>query len=287
MSPDDLVVMVSPPLYSLPCADPYCLALEAAMRMGGTPFKKEADTTDGVVPRFKNSSGRKGQTARSGFLDIVGSSLSKRSGLAKTEAGLSPMQRQLKAAFTRLCENHLAPAHRWLFAGTSDAWRRTQQQLRPHTSFLGWFGGGVDARYRTMQQAILDKKAVTAHLDKACTSIRDQLGQSEYLLDTKGPSLADAVVFGFLGTVLYATGVSCGQLSFHITSNFPTLVEYMERIRMRFFELYSRTFYLRQLDQSPPDEEPAAAGSCCSATTCAAVTFSAGFCVFTHRDVCL
>eukprot|EP01059_Diplonema_ambulator_P003341 TRINITY_DN1300_c0_g3_i1.p1 TRINITY_DN1300_c0_g3~~TRINITY_DN1300_c0_g3_i1.p1 ORF type:complete len:297 (+),score=66.19 TRINITY_DN1300_c0_g3_i1:74-964(+) len=277
----DFVLIVSPDVYKMPTVEPYCLAAEAALRMGHVEFTKEVEVTDRAVPRLKGE--RNVWSAREGFENVLDNVvLVTRSPFAKEEAKLTEEQKVVKKAFATLCENELTPVVEWILAGDDAALTRTLTEYRKKFSaFRRYILPNSESRLQAMHANIknsnLDGDEVIKILDKVCSALADQLGNSTWMLGTTAPTVLDAIVFGFIGCLLYPAGTASRRCAQHLISSYPSLVAYMEATRQRFFEVYSLSFFLRRSETDQTEPAPPPSGSLCSSTCCLATTASIAY----------
>ena len=149
--------------------------------------------------------------------------------------------------------------------------------------------GRIDAAKVRCESKELTDEIVTEKLIIIAENIVGILGAKDWILGTKIPTTVDALAFGFLGPILYRKGVT--KYSSMLIHNFKPLVDYMERIRLKYFEVYSLSLRIRRLDTG--DEDPVDYNGdnevtplyLCSAQTLAAVCFSSVYFVVINRQL--
>jgi glutathione S-transferase len=230
----DVVVHQLPGAWGLPSISPFCLKLEAVLRMAGIPFRTVVDATPfrgpkGKLPWIEHEGRRIGD---SGFIVEY---LEERFG-CDLNAGLSASERAVALALRRLIEEDLywtMVFDRWI---VEDNWRRFRTVVL----------GGVPAPLRTIV-APLARRGVRRQLEghglgrhsreeihaigcRDLGAIADFLGDKPFLMGSTATEV-DAVAYGLLPNIL---GVPIESPIRDEGLKRANLVAYIERFRNRY-----------------------------------------------------
>jgi glutathione S-transferase len=232
----DLVVHQLPGAWGLPSISPFCLKLDAYLRMVGVPFRVVVDGTPfrgpkGKLPFIEHDGKKIGDSG------LIIEYLAQRFG-RDPDAGLSAADRGVALALRRLVEENLywvMVYDRWV---VEENWRQ----------FRGVVLGAVPVPIRQLIAPIA-RRGVKRQLKghgiglhspdeihgigrRDIGAIADVLGSKPFLLgDT--PTEIDAVAYGLLPNIMYvplASPVKDAALAR------PNLVAWVERMRRRFFD---------------------------------------------------
>eukprot|EP01063_Lacrimia_lanifica_P027487 TRINITY_DN3867_c0_g1_i1.p1 TRINITY_DN3867_c0_g1~~TRINITY_DN3867_c0_g1_i1.p1 ORF type:complete len:342 (+),score=146.72 TRINITY_DN3867_c0_g1_i1:84-1028(+) len=292
---DGVVLHTSPSLHNIPAMLPGCLAAEALLRMGHVEFKRAVDVTGVPVPRLKSAGKKEGArwaTVQATLGQLLRDVVPQRHKLQQEEARLTSEQRVLKTAFAEVCEEYLHPVQLFILCGTPEAWAATQAELGKHVSafrlaFLSNAVSALEARHK--EWAGLTEDKALAKLRVACDALAGQLGEGQWILGTAWPTSLDAIVFGYLAVVLYPDTEAHAPFAEVLLREYPALVRYCELVRMKYFEVYSLSFFLRRGADfgSPRLHAPAKTSSAslwCRVQGCAVATFSLTFFTAVNYD---
>eukprot|EP01061_Rhynchopus_euleeides_P021341 TRINITY_DN34870_c0_g1_i1.p1 TRINITY_DN34870_c0_g1~~TRINITY_DN34870_c0_g1_i1.p1 ORF type:complete len:306 (+),score=114.25 TRINITY_DN34870_c0_g1_i1:233-1150(+) len=276
------VLLTSPGLFKLPAVQPYCLAAETLLRMAHVDFERVTDPTAAEVPRVQDGEDLVTSPCE-GFLYVRKRLVPVRSTVSRNDAALSEEGETLRKSFMALCERKIAPAHAYMLCGEQAAWKETSEALQQHVGLVRrLFLQSTITKQEKLQAAnTLTGERAAEMLGTACTALSEQLGKGEWMLGGSGPSSLDAVVFGFLATILYAEpqgGVMVTRSKLAaVVAKHDNLVQLCERVRLNYLEVYS----LAVTRIEPEDEEqevtsyPKSRTLCLLTTTISAVYFSA------------
>lgn len=221
-----------PPLDRLPSASPFCVKLEAYMRMAGIEYEPRDMTDPRKSPKGKLPFIRDGETVVADSAAIIGY-LKSRYG-DPLDKDLSAAEQAMALAYRRLMEEHcyfcivqmrwirednwarvkaryfssLPPPLRWVLPGM------VQKQVRRDLHGHG-VGRHTDAEINAL--ALADLRAVS-----------ELLGDKAYLLGT-APTSLDATGYGFLSSVLHAPFDLSIQAEVDALKNLATYCERIEK----------------------------------------------------------
>ena len=160
---------------------------------------------------------------------------------------------------------------------------------------VGWgrrvFLRSVVSHQESERQSVAGWDAAKAAevLEEACAALSEQLGKREWFLGTEGPCYLDALVFGFVASILYPQDLTGGSFGgvwprlAAVISKRANLLAFCEKVRLTYFEVYAHSFHLRSLSSADAtkDDEGTAVESlqsfwwcsspCLFATTCSTV----------------
>lgn len=231
----DLVVHQLPGAWGLPSISPFCLKLDAWLRMTGIPFRTVVDATPFRGPKgklpFIEHEGRK--LGDSGFIiDHLKSRFGK-----DPDAGLSAAERGVSLALRRLVEENLywTMVHeRWVVESNWRVFREVvlggiPAPLRP---VVGQFARrGVRAQLRGHGIGLHTPAEIHEIGRRDISAIADFLGDKPFLMgDT--PTDIDAVAYGLLPNIMNVPLESPIRDEARSRKN---LVAYVERFTQRFF----------------------------------------------------
>lgn len=231
----DLVVHVIPPAWGLPSIGPFCLKLEAHLRMIDVPYRSVVDATP-----FKGPKGKlpwiehEGRTlGDSGFITEYVNRRFERD----PDAALSSEQRAIATAFRRLVEENLywvMVYDRWMVEENWPITKETVLGLIPAPARIAvapiarrgvrrqLAGHGIGLHARDEIHAIGCRDA---------GAIGDFLAAKPFLMGD-APTSIDAVAYGLLANIAWAPAVSPVKDEIAKRAN---LVAWLERLRDRLF----------------------------------------------------
>jgi glutathione S-transferase len=231
----DLVVHVIPPAWGLPSVGPFCLKLEAHLRMIDVPYRSVVDATP-----FKGPKGKlpwiehEGRTlGDSGFIiDYVNRRFER-----DPDAALSPEQRAIAAAFRRLIEENLywvMVYDRWM---VDENWPITKEVVlglipslaRPVVAPIA--RRGVRKQLAGHGIGLHAREEIHAIGCRDAGAIGDFLGAKPFLMGD-APTSIDAVAYGLLANIAWSPVVSPVKDEIAKRAN---LSAWLERMRDRYF----------------------------------------------------
>jgi len=231
----ELVVHVIPPAWGLPSIGPFCLKLEAHLRMIDVPYRSVVDATP-----FKGPKGKlpwiehEGRTlGDSGFIvDYVNQRFGR-----DPDAALSPEQRAIAVAFRRLVEENLywvMVYDRWMVDANWPITKETVLGLVPAAARVlvaPLARRGVARQLRGQGIALHARDEIHAIGRRDVGALGDFLGAKPFLMGD-APTSIDAVAYGLLANIAWSPAVS--PVKDEIASR-PNLTAWLERMRARYF----------------------------------------------------
>ncbi len=231
----DLVVHQLPGAWGLPSISPFCLKLDAYLRIVGLPYQTVVDATPfkgpkGKLPWIEHESSKIGD---SGFVIDY---LEKRFGCSPN-AGLSPAERGVALALRRLIEENLywtIVYDRWM---VEDNWRVFRDVVlagvpAPIRQVIAPVARrGVRRQLRGHGIGLHTEEEIHAIGRRDVGAIGDLLGDKPFLMGDVATEI-DATAYGFLSNILGVPLPSPVQEEVAKRSN---LVEFVERFRSRYF----------------------------------------------------
>lgn len=218
-----------------PNFSPFCAKLEAYMRMSQIPFEIKTSIKNGSTPKGKfpviEDEGKVIEDST-----FIIEYLKQKYG-DTLDQGLTPEQRAIGTAFQRLAEENMAFCliyNRWQMDEGWDVFSRSVFRGAP-----GIVRVLVGGRMRKSVVGRLHGQGIGRHsphevsqiLRKDLQAIADYLGSKKYFFGDK-PAGIDASLFGVLGNLLLVTFTQDQQ---RLASEFPTLVNYVNRILKNYF----------------------------------------------------
>lgn len=196
-----VILWQSPPCWGTPSSSPFCIKLEAWLRMAGVPY--EARVIAGLprsptrkIPYVELADGR--ILADSG---VIIEALGRERGV-DLDAGLDGRARGLAVAVRRLLEDHLY----WVIAW--DRWIPEAHWAKTRVAYFGGLPGPLPwivpplAR-RQVRQALhgqgfgrMSEAAILHRLNEDLDALAALLGEQEHLLGR--PATIDAILFAFV-----------------------------------------------------------------------------------------
>ncbi|MCB9566016.1 MAG: glutathione S-transferase family protein [Myxococcales bacterium] len=228
-----IILWQSPPCWGMPSTSPFCIKVEAWLRMAGLAY--EARVIQGLprsptrkIPYVELADGR--LIADSG---VIIETLAAERGV-DLDAGLDPRARGLATAITRLLEDHLYWAIAW------DRWVPPAHWARTRVAYFGYLPGPLPwlvppiAR-RGVRKALfgqgfgrMGEAAIVARAERDLAAVAALLGDEEHPLGR--PAVVDATLYAFLVALLRPP--FDGPLQ-RAAAAHPNLVAYCERFERR------------------------------------------------------
>lgn len=196
-----VILWQSPPCWGTPSSSPFCIKLEAWLRMGGVAY--EARVLAGLprsptrkIPYVELADGR--LIADSG---VIMETLGRERGI-DLDAGLDPRARGLAVAARRLLEDHLY----WVIAW--DRWIPAAHWTKTRQAYFGGLPGPLrwlvpPLARRAVRQALhgqgvgrMSDAALLDRLNQDLDALSALLGDQEHLLGR--PATIDAILFAFV-----------------------------------------------------------------------------------------
>jgi glutathione S-transferase len=231
----ELVVHQLPGAWGLPSISPFCLKLDAWLRIAGIPFQTVVDATPFRGPKGKlpwiEHEGRK--IGDSGFIIEY----LERRFARDPDAGLSPAERAVALALRRLIEENLywtMVFDRWMVEENWQVFRDVvlggvPSMVRPLVAVLA--RRGVRAQLRGHGIGLHTRDEIHAIGRKDIGAIADFLGEKPFLMG-RAATTVDAVAYGLLPNVVHAPIASPIKDAALARGN---LVAYVERMRSAYF----------------------------------------------------
>jgi glutathione S-transferase len=231
----ELVLHVIPPAWGLPSIGPFCLKVEAHLRMVEVPYRSVVDATPfkgpkGKLPWIEHEGQRIGD---SGFIvDYV----TRRFG-RDPDAALSAGARAVAAAFRRLLEENLywtMVYDRWLVDANWPITKETVLGLIPAPARLlvaPVARRGVRRQLAGHGIGLHSRDEIHAIGCRDIGALADFLGEKPFLMGD-APTSIDAVAYGLLANIAWAPVASPVQ---DAIAQRPNLGTHLERMRARFF----------------------------------------------------
>jgi len=224
-----------PPLYGLPNASPFCLKLETYLRMAGLPFKVVWDTEMAKTPKGKMPYIEDGEKviADSGIIiDYLKATYGD-----VLDAHLSPKEKAVTLAFTRLLDEHLYWSliyQRWIAPA---GWKTTQVEyfrglpapLRlvvPHIARRS-----INKQFWGQGMGRHTEQEIYALANANLTALSDYLADQAFF-HGENPSTLDAVAYSHLANLLWTPYDS--PIKRHALA-LPNLEGFCRRMRDRYY----------------------------------------------------
>jgi glutathione S-transferase len=231
----DLVVHQLPGAWDLPSISPFCLKLEAYLRIASMPFKAVVDATPfkgpkGKLPWIEHEGRRIGD---SGFIIEY---LEKRFGRA-VNAGLSPTEQAIAHAMRRLIEENLywtMVYDRWM---VDEHWRRFRDVVLgglpvPVRPLIGPIARrGVRRQLQGHGIGLHSQDEIYSIGAADLRAIGEFLGAKPFFMG-ETPCEIDATAYGFLANIVQVPIES--PLKYEALER-TNIVEYVKRIDERYF----------------------------------------------------
>jgi len=228
-------VHVIPPAWGLSSIGPFCLKLEAHLRMIDVPYRNVVDATPFKGPKGKlpwiEHEGRK--IGDSGFILEY---LTQRFG-RDPDAALSPAERGVATAFRRLLEENLywtLVYDRWLVEANWPLTKQTVLGLIPAPARVvvaPFARRGVRRQLAGHGIGLHSREEIHAIGRRDLGALADFLGAKPFLMGD-APSSIDAVAYGLLANIAFAPVRS--PLKDEIAAR-ANLTAYLSRMRDRYF----------------------------------------------------
>jgi glutathione S-transferase len=231
----ELVVHVIPPAWGLPSIGPFCLKLEAHLRMIDVPYRSVVDATPFKAPKGKlpwiEHEGRR--IGDSGFIIEY---LNDRFG-RDPDAALSAADRAVAAAFRRLLEENLywtIVYDRWMVDAN---WPITKETVLGRIPAAARVVVAPIARRGVRRQlaghgiGLHSRDEIHSIGRKDIGALADFLGAKPFLMGG-APTSIDAVAYGLLANLAWPPVVS--PLKDEVAKR-ANLTAYLERMRDRYF----------------------------------------------------
>ncbi|KAF2809469.1 uncharacterized protein BDZ99DRAFT_463263 [Mytilinidion resinicola] len=234
---------------------PFVIKLEARLRFSGTPYTTDSGSPlkapKGKIPYIEYTD-ETNRTITLGDSTLIINHLTDSGTLPDLNATLSPGKKAIDLALRALLEDKLYFYHTW------ERWTQNYYRMRDHVlsalpypirvlvGLLAYrktvqtlYGQGT-GRYsadeiRAFRLEIWENINVLLAASKAASTVDNH--SPFWILGGESPSEADAVVFGFVVSVLVCTA---SPESRAVVRGFPMLVEYAKRIHEKFFPDYER-----------------------------------------------
>lgn len=231
----DLKAYHLPGGWGLLSVSPFCLKLDAALRMAGVPHEAinvgaPFGGPKGKAPWIEHEGRKIGDSTF--ILDYVADRFG-----VDFNAGLTPAQRGQAVAIQRLVEENL------YWAMVYDRWVRPENWPVLKGSVLGaipapvrvvlapWARRGVQAQLRGHGLGIHTAEEIAQIARRDLGALSGMLGDQPWFFG-QTPSLTDAVVYGLLANIRYA-GFSSPMKG--IIAGHANLVDFIERFRERYY----------------------------------------------------
>jgi glutathione S-transferase len=231
----ELVVHGIPPAWGLPSIGPFCLKLEAHLRMIDVPYRSVVDATPfkgpkGKLPWIEHEGRRIGD---SGFIiEYVNERFGR-----DPDAALSAADRAVAAAFRRLLEENLywtIVYDRWMVDANWPITKETVLGLIPAAARVvvaPIARRGVRRQLAGHGIGLHSRDEIHAIGRKDIGALADFLGAKPFLMGA-APTSIDAVAYGVLANIAWAPIVS--PLKDQVAKR-VNLSAYLERMRDRYF----------------------------------------------------
>jgi glutathione S-transferase len=224
------------PFFDLPDASPFCLKVDAYLRVAGIPFES--------IPGFGNL--RHAPKGKLPYIDDDGeivpdsafiiSHLNKKYG-DRLDADLNAEQRAIAHAFTRMLDENLywcAVHSRWMDPAVWPEIRRLFFGAMPPP--LRWIAPALIRRSvaKTLHAQGIGRHSPAEILEIArrdLTALSDFLGSRQHFLGAQVTTL-DVVAYAFLAELIVPP-LKCGLTD--LARGFPNLVGFVERFRARYY----------------------------------------------------
>jgi glutathione S-transferase len=231
----DLVVHIIPSAWGLPSIGPFCLKLEAWLRMMDVPYTNVVDATPfrgpkGKLPWIEHDGNKLGD---SGFIIDY---LERRLGRSPDD-GLTAEERAVSNAFRRMLEENFY----WTLV--YDRWMVDENWPLTKTTVLGSIPAPARAVIAPVARRGVAKQLAAHGIGRHSRdeihaigrrdigAVADFLGDKPYMLGDR-PRSIDAVAYGILANVLMVPVESPVKQEGLAREN---LVRYLDRIRTRYF----------------------------------------------------
>lgn len=196
-----VILWQPPPCWGMPSASPFCVKLEAWLRMAGVAYESRAPTglprsPTRKIPYVELADGR--LLADSG---VIIDTLARERGI-DLDAGLDARARGLATAVTRLLEDH----YYWVIAW--DRWIPKAHWAVTRAAYFGALPGPLPwlvppIAHRSVRQALhgqgfgrMSDAAILDRLNKDLDALAGLLGAEEHLLGR--PATVDAILYAFV-----------------------------------------------------------------------------------------
>ncbi|KEG09585.1 hypothetical protein DQ04_04991040 [Trypanosoma grayi] len=246
-----------PPCLALPTADPHALAVECMLRFVGAHYVKR-DAPLPVALEVAASSGSSKMVRYSGLASCLQSI--ENSTRLDAEA-LSHEQRTLSLCVKALVENELLPAFVYITHSDTPLFKNAiRKGVVPKVAtawqrLRGTYRCGVleksacCGRYSNLEEALERMESGLRALETL--HVANAKAAGNFLLGTERPCGADALAYAAASSFLHADFVSnCAsgavvRAQRRVKEECPALLEYVERLRLLYFEEYSGFYTLR------------------------------------------
>lgn len=253
--PAPIVLWQTPPCWGLPSTSPFCIKLEAWLRMTGLPYEARVlrglpRSPTGKIPYVELADGR--LLADSG---AIIETLAAERGVG-LDAGLDARERALGLAVTRLLEDHFY----WVVAW--DRWVPPEHWAKTRVAYFGGLPWPLPwlvpllAR-RSVLRALhgqgfgrMTEAAILARAERDLEALAGLVGDREHLLGR--PTSVDATIYAFLACALRPPFEGPLQRA---TARHAGLVAFCERFEARWWPAREPA---READREPDGEPPAA-----------------------------
>jgi len=231
----DLIVHQLPGAWGLPSVSPFCLKLDAYLRIANIPFQAVVDATPFKAPKGKlpwiEHEGKK--IGDSGFIiEYLESRLD-----CDPNGGLASAERAVARAFRRLIEENLywtMVYDRWM---VEENWRSFRDVVLSRVPVPVRSVVAQVARRSVRRQlhghgiGLHSPEEIYAIGLRDIAAVADFLGDKSFLMG-EAASEIDAIAYGFLANIV--TVPIEGPIK-HAALKRPNLVDYLERIERRYF----------------------------------------------------
>lgn len=231
----ELIVHQLPGAWGLPSISPFCLKLDAYLRLAGVPFRTIVDATP-----FKGPKGKlpfiEHEGQRIGDSNFIIEYVEERFG-CRPDGGLSAADVAVARALRRLIEENMYWSmvyDRWMVDGNWQVFRDVVLAgvPAPLRSLIGPVARrGVRSQLKGHGIGLHSREEIGAIGRGDLRAIVDYLGDKRYLMGDE-PSAIDATAYGFLANIVRVP--LDGALKREAVQH-PNLLAYLDRFEQRYF----------------------------------------------------